>query len=707
TDSEAAKVHERLSLLQTGKSDKEAEVSALGVQLKEKILWETSCKPELDKARQLDIQLDERHNQIRQLESDEKELSLSLDKMEQEVAGQEAEWLSLEDALAKSEQWFTAHEQRRRVAENKDLIIAKLTEASELYGRVSRLINGIQSANNQVGELTKEKEEDEKEVLKIISIRTEKQKELDNSASTLGNVDINRLQNEKSKKDAVLNDLVEAKANWERIYQEGFSLKSLRKELTLNDEKREATEAELEKALHDFQTKETEKEAAFGILENARLAVTESLEKVRARLRENEACPVCGSIHHPYVSEHPVYKEVLTSVERDYKQSEESYGKELARKTRLEQMLDNLKELRLRTRTEIDDKEKVIQDLRAKWEKSRVYVKMIDVIEEERTEWLGLELNRIRDEQEQLLEELRSYNEKRERMDKYRNELTDIDKELNSLQNRIKDIERERKTLEIQKDNDISEHKGTEEKLQTLRSMLAEYFSSDDWFKNWRENPVSFAEQIEKFADDWKEKVEQRDRNKSTRDIIEERVKGLNKQVDVLRRSLTDHQDKLKRVSEDHEKLRGQRKLIFDGRPIADVETEIKSAVENSRNALDNTRKEMTAFAQQISAEEGRYEQLQKNRQGFTIRLESVEKTIDEWLSEYNTRYQSDQTLDDIRGLLAFQRDWMEEERTDLERIDTELAKAKSVLLERSRDLENHERQKNSDLSFEELAKQK
>ncbi|MBW7893268.1 MAG: ATP-dependent exonuclease, partial [Chitinophagaceae bacterium] len=36
-----------------------------------------------------------------------------------------------------------------------------------------------------------------------------------------------------------------------------------------------------------------------------------------------------------------------------------------------------------------------------------------------------------------------------------------------------------------------------------------------------------------------------------------------------------------------------------------------------------------------------------------------------------------------------------------------ELANAKSVFLERSRDLENHERQKNSDLSFEELAKQK
>lgn len=705
--SEVEEVSKSLSLLQTKKKDEEEEIRKLDIQLKDTVEREVKSKPELDRARQLDVQLTERTKQIQQLESEEKVLSANLETISREVVDEEREWVSLEESIDKLEQWFIANESRRRIAENKDLVIAKLKEVGELYERINRLVTNIQLADNKINELEKKKEQDEKRLSEINNIRRDKQSEFDHWGSQLVNVDLNKIQNEKSKKDAALNDLIDAKANWERFYEERFSLKSLGTDLKENEKRQQDINTELETTNEDFQKRKIEREASLEILENARLAVSANLEEVRNRLIKDEPCPVCGSTHHPYVSDQPAYKHVLTSVEQDYKQREECYEQVLGLKNRLEQALDDLKQRKIKIRADIENKEHLIRSLRDKWEKSRVYTKVIDVIEEERTEWLGLELNSIRKEQELLQEQWQGYHKMREHAEVCKNELTAIDKEMNSLQNGIKDIERDKKTSEEQKNNDVNARQEAEEKLQTSKNILSRYFSNEGWFKNWRDNPATFSQQIEQFADDWNKNLEQKHNNKGKRDIIEEKVKGLNKQVEEWRKRLGEHKIKLKGLIDEYNKIKEQRNIIFGGRLVVDVEVGIKAAVDAGRAALESARERSGVLAQRISAGEARQEQLQKTQRELVEQLKELNGRINQWLMEYNKRFGVNQTMPGIRELLAFPTEWIEKETADLEKLDTALKQANSVLTERARDLENHENLKISELSVEELGEQK
>ncbi|MDP7776729.1 AAA family ATPase [Acinetobacter nosocomialis] len=53
-------------------------------------------------------------------------------------------------------------------------------------------------------------------------------------------------------------------------------------------------------AEQDYQTAKTEREKLQHVLQQQRLLHTENIEKLRADLKEGEACLVCGSTHHPY-----------------------------------------------------------------------------------------------------------------------------------------------------------------------------------------------------------------------------------------------------------------------------------------------------------------------------------------------------------------------------------------------------------------------
>ena len=61
------------------------------------------------------------------------------------------------------------------------------------------------------------------------------------------------------------------------------------------------------------------------VYDNARMAVGKDVKALRGRLQEGEACPVCGSVQHPYASLHEGIDTLFRQLEQEFTSASETY----------------------------------------------------------------------------------------------------------------------------------------------------------------------------------------------------------------------------------------------------------------------------------------------------------------------------------------------------------------------------------------------
>ena len=83
--------------------------------------------------------------------------------------------------------------------------------------------------------------------------------------------------------------------------------------------------------------------------------------------------------------------------------------------------------------------------------------------------------------------------------------------------------------------------------------------------------------------------------------------------------------------------------------------------------------------------------------------LERLDGQIREWLARHNRERDAELTTEDLRELLGYTTDWIEEERDSLRAIDDAVTRAHTILGERTAALERHLEQRQPERSPEEL----
>lgn len=117
-----------------------------------------------------------------------------------------------------------------------------------------------------------------------------------------------------------------------------------------------AAQEQLEKQAADLNGQLTIEDAKLKAMqrlyENARTTLTKDVKALRGQLREGEACPVCGSVQHPYVTE-PVADAIFQDIEREFRMATEEYQKSNNRLVALKQDLRHATELQQQTATQL------------------------------------------------------------------------------------------------------------------------------------------------------------------------------------------------------------------------------------------------------------------------------------------------------------------------------------------------------------------
>lgn len=154
------------------------------------------------------------------------------------------------------------------------------------------------------------------------------QKENDNRVSDLNAFGIQSIGEEQ-------NRLLQQQALVQRTLQASRLLTDLR-----------AKQAELSTQLAVLTQQLTDKAGQLNVLqhiyENARLAMSQNVIALRHNLHAGEACPVCGSLSHPYGIEGSAVDTLYHSVEKEYKAASEVYKQMNDREIALQRDIRNL-----------------------------------------------------------------------------------------------------------------------------------------------------------------------------------------------------------------------------------------------------------------------------------------------------------------------------------------------------------------------------
>lgn len=699
---ELKEVGDTLSKLEEQKESLEKLLQASEKELNEKNKAATDALPSLEKAKELDTLLLEKSNQFQKAkEAAEK----AVEKSEQyrvQLEQRKNESTHLNAEIEAIETWKMDHISRKPITENRDIILSKLQDAQKLVEE----LNIVQTKLAEVQEKIEKKESDtgiHENNLRNKEVTFEStRKNYETQSEALLLIPIEVIGLEKQQVDDSLENIIKAQAHWKILYNLIESIDALNQKQRGYEAESKIKEEALEEVSRRLVTEEARKEASEKLLQQARLTASESVERLRASLLDNEPCPVCGSEDHPYALHNPSLDHVLAEMEKGHQENERIYLSSLREQSGLKEACVNLKQTIASQSEEIESRKAIFEKENKEWADFTIAKESITVSPAQVANWIDEKLQVLKVKQVELHNKTNTYVDQNQKVEVTKRQLDLLKEELNNLANQIRDNKREYTSLRELQISYVQEQEKIVVSLQQVEQTLNPFFTNRDWMSKWKEKPEVFLEQINNFAKRWKENTDKLEHDTKRQAILSATITEWEVQFKSLLEDSTQKIDSQSNLHKEYKSLKQQRIVIFNGESVAQVELRLKDAVGKAQ-ALQESQK---AKQQQLNIESARgiaqKDQLLKDISSLESRTQDSSKKIGEWLANYNAKQDAAIGLEELLNLLLFTGDWIDAERVELKGIEEEVTKAKSILNERTQLLEQHKQSYTVNLQLEE-----
>ncbi len=696
-------VEATLSGLQKQKEELEELLLTSNSALTEKIKAQEDAKPLLEAAKVLDVQKNERTVQVTAAIFD-RDTALE-NKNQQEgllkVKQQEADHLQAGiDALKK---WKEENNARQPIADNQILIVSKLDDAQKQLNALQILETNIATTTGNI-----DHQKIEKDKLATASIIINKELQVaqqvhEKLSENLLAVDLPALENEKAVIDGILENMIGAEAHWKILYSKLIDFKTLNQRIASTKAEVGIKKASLEEASELLSKMQIQQEISSRMLEKARLTATENVEMLRQTLVPDEPCPVCGSEEHPYADHNPQLDHVLSELEAEHNKIELAFRDSLKKQSSLQEACTQLKKTITEQEIEFTSNASALSQLQTDWIKFSVYNDCADLPDEEKTRWIKEQILSKRELQKSINEKVQTNIINKQQLEKQQQLIIKLDKQQNENTNQIKDVDRTFKSYVEQLEQQNKELIMVNIGLFDTEKMLTPYFSTSDWFSQWKKGPVKFVEHINAFAVKWKADLQKLDEDSRQHSVLLETLKGMQEKSKTLQTELEKKESNISVLNDQLNDFNNKRKLIFNGEALLKVETGLQQDVDAALQVLDKYKGNMETLKTSITRNETQKEQAEKDITNLDLQLKLDIEKIQQWLISDNTKNASALAEEELLQLLILTPEWLETERAFLRALDDAITQAQSVLKERRTSLEGHEKQRMSERQSEEL----
>lgn len=443
-------------------------------------------------------------------------------------------------------------------------------------------------------------------------------------------------------------------------------------------------------------------------LKIAEAACAKEVELLRATLEENEACPVCGALDHPYHSDNPQLHAMLDSLRAEVTlcrervhQLQQKHTTHSTRVTDSRSQLDNIVQ-------QLFKLAESIQTRQSAWGSHILASELGDIETNERARWFA-------DQQQAVWVQLQAIGEeeKAERAaalarDNSQTECNNAAQQYTACKDAVTAAQALLVKARSECFASAEKHAEIAQRMGGTLAELDAAFDNQDWMEAWRNAPETFHAKHKADIVQWQTQCKEHAERQVHLGKLEVAHAALLVALDKASAEASRTAATLATSTANIEKIQTARNALFEGKATSQIQAELGGAITSAKSNLA----EQDKLAQQKINEKTRQQealdqasrQLVKQSQDAT----TAASTLAGWINQFNhsnpaTPIETEQ----LRALLTHAADWISDERKQLQAIESALQKAAAVLQERQQQREIHEQNRptadNSDVVKEAL----
>eukprot|EP01136_Pigoraptor_vietnamica_P033631 Opistho-1_new@96697 len=692
-----------INTLQTQQEILETQLLEAKNHLSEKNKTLADALPLLEQARKLDTLLEEKKEQVQKLKEDAEYASEANQKHQQTLTAKQEEFTRLVNQIETIANWKREHADRSSIAENKDLILSKLQDAQKLLEILQQSATKLVQLQDQIQSDEIQKATIERNWKQQLEGLENLKKSYDTQSKELLLIPIESLNLNKSETDRKVENTIQAQAQWQLLYNALTELEALNQKQLKDQSDYQTNQVNLQKLAQQLPLEKVQKDTAYQLLQQARLASAENVETLRNNLVDNEPCPVCGSISHPYAIHNPQLENVLAQLEKSYQEKEQSYLTSHSQHNALDQDSKTLQQIIQHQREDITAKQLAVTTKKQAWEQFDSSQESKDIEDAKKANWIEEKLQSLKSKQADLLTQIQAYTDKKQQLETAKTQLDQLKENTDDLANQIKDIQSKLSVYYEQQIGNTKERDKASTDLSSVEQLLLPYFTASNWMENWKTAPAIFVERIETFARNWKEHTEKLEQHTNQKAALEATLKELENQAKSLALEVGKKEETHLAQHKIHLDLMQQRNALFSGQSVDVTETKLKQAQTEAQQQLE----QLKANQQQLNINSAKAhtqsDELAATLANLEIEAQSALQKMQDWLNNFNLKNNRSLNMETLNELLALSNDWVMTERAELQTIDEEVTKASSILAERKKALESHHQNNTSQRPIVEL----
>ena len=392
-------------------------------------------------------------------------------------------------------------------------------------------------------------------------------------------------------------------------------------------------------------------DTAERIYQRAQIENTKDVAFLREHLVEGEACPVCGSVHHPNAHK-AVAEHLIDTVQQEFltaKKQLETLTKEVITKE------TELKELQKRIESQTaqnTERTDLWQQESERLSQSVYYTTYPSVkIEEYITDKIA--------KTEHLLAE-------NERLFEVLNRLKSLTDELNTLAKDAENYEQQRQKYNQQ--------------LQSLQL-------SDAWLTLWETDIVQFQNQIITAKTDWEAHSACIEKYKRRLAELTQEHTELASSQQVLRQELTELTVTIDKEQAQLQTLKEERAGLLEGKSVQVIEESYQQQLERLTTLSEQTQQQYNAILLEMTANEKTLETLAMQQQQSQAHIAEATHKIEEWLTAYKPA-QIEHIRRKMQEWANRSHEWLQSERQALQSLNDRIAQYNTIANEKQQALE-------------------
>ncbi|MEX0141477.1 AAA family ATPase [Massilia sp. LMS1-1-1.1] len=432
-------------------------------------------------------------------------------------------------------------------------------------------------------------------------------------------------------------------------------------------------------------------------LKGAEAACAASVEQLRANLQDEQPCPVCGALEHPYSHADDALQAMLASLQDDVLACRTQVRGNLERLATHKAALAAHMREQAQTAEELSALPPAIDSLNAQWQPHADTLQLPQ--EDERTDWFTRQLAANAAGLQALAQQ-----ETALRQAGARREQTQAAHELASSEHArctsaVADAQARLAQLQAQQAGNADKGETARAALDALLAQLDGAFAdadgAEDWKEGWRAGPAAFRAARESESRQWLKQQADQDKRGHALATLAAQLEAALLAAGKAQHTAQEAHAAFAAADKQRTALQAQRNALWQGQSVAEVERSLAAAIAQSKEQLAQQQTAAQSASQQRTRLDEACAQLSQRLAALREQEHGAAAALHDWLRQFQDAHPAQAPADmaGLRARLAIAPDAMRAERDALQMIADRHTAAVSVLAERRQQLAAHVQQ--------------